>query len=613
MSSLKRFLCALIACVMLVAALAAVPALAEGEDDTAAVTDEVADDSPDATAAAPGEATDVAAEVRHASYSEIDWAALTDGDDATHAEIAIGTVTITSEQPIAGVYLKFHSKPSAWIVKAGDVESEHGQDGFLHEYVEIEPSTGIELVFPRAADLSGLGLYTEGTLPASVQVWDKPVEDGADLMLLATQAGDEHTYMGGVLPLAIDAGARCQVVYFCGHDDDPIRMHETLDGLWAIGMKNYPVFGVFPLLAADSLEELKAKYGEQGFDEDAFIDRQVENIRRFCPQVLMIPDAAGEGGELASAINSVTAQKAVVLAADDTVYPMSLTTYGTWDTPKTYVHLGEDGAITLDLDAPLAAYGGRSAYEMACVGFERHESIHWTTRYEWLFGVDQVTVKKDPDAPRYAKATEIEEYNPAKWGLWRSTVGADGAQKADLFDNVTLYDVQAAQPEPEQTEPVTSEPETTSSPNEGVLLPDANKNGGDKKNGGNNLMIIVVICGVMVVAGTAFALILSAVKARSAEKKQQRAHDKKHARSEENARRVREARLVRARIDGEGSKPDADDGEDGGDASDAARTTSESTRDPSGKGAEREAAIKAARAARDMGASEHDKPTDKHY
>ena len=80
--------------------------------------------------------------------------------------------------------------------------------------------------------------------------------------------------------------------------------------------------------------------------------------------------------------------------------------------------------------------------------------------------------------------------------------------------------------------------------------------------------------------------------------------------SEERSRRLREARDERAQRDQLENTAEIKRiiTESGGGASGA-----RPARDPYGKGAEREAAIRAARAARESGAASHDKPTDKRY
>ena len=591
MNIFKRLLAAALAILMLGAALA-LPALAENDETEAA-------------AAAPAaNAENVTATAEFSSGGAYAWGDVTDQSDATYIDFGVDHVWITAEKPVAGVYLKFYDKPSAWQITVGDETVECGQKGFLHEYAAIPEgarNAELRLTFPRGAAVTEIALYTEGALPDDVQVWEDALDGGADLVLFPTHSGDEHTFFGGVLPSAIAAGARCEVVYFCDHTDEPRRLHEMLDGLWAIGDKYYPVAGIFPNVYAETREQAEAAYAAKGYDEDSFIDWYVENIRRFRPQVLVIHDANGEDGEGANILSSVAAQNAIAAAGDKAAYPMSLASYGEWDTPKTYMHLCEANAITLDLDKPLDFYGGRTAYEMACVGFAAHKSQHYSARYEWLMGVDQVAAENE-DAPRYTSATQIETYSPTMWGLLRTTVGADTS--ANMLENIVLYtrpgdEPRKAQESETETETEAAVTEWVAPATEAVEVEGEE----DENPERDRLMKIVMIAAAAVVVGMVLALVLSGVKSRSDAKKKRQKEEERQARSEENARKLREARDERAKLD------------DAENAAEVRRVieAQASRRDPSGKGAEREASIRAARAAREGGSTSHDKPTDKHY
>ena len=592
MISVKRLFAAALAALMLAAI--AVPALA-------AETDEAETTAVNAAADAVL-AEDVTASAEFSAGGWYSWGDLTDKNDATHVAFGVDHVWITAKKPVAGVYLKFYEKNSAWQITVGDKIIECGQKDFLHEFAALpEGSRGTELrlTFPRGADVSELALYTEGALPDDVQVWEDALDGGADLLMLATRAGDEHTVLGGVLPTAIADGARCQVVYFCDLSGDPIRMHEALDGLWAIGDRYYPVAGVFPDVEAESREDAEAAYAARGYGVADLVEWNVGNIRRFRPQVLVIHDEKGEGDAL-SALNSEAAREATAAASDRSAYPMSLaSTGGEWDTPKTYMHLCEKGAITLGLDEPLDFYGGLTAYEVSKAGFEAHKSQHYSERYAWLTGAAQGEGAND-NAPRYSSAAEIETYSPAKWGLWRTTVGEDTG--ADMFENVARYmrpgdETREAATE---TEPAT-ETEAATTQTVAPVTEEAQETDGTPER--DRLMKIVAICAASVVIGTALALILSGTRSRRDAREMKRMDENRRARAEENAKRVREARDERAKLDGEENAA-------------AVRRVIEaqSTRhDPSGKGAEREASIRAARASRESGGADHDKPTDKRY
>lgn len=591
MISLKRIFAAFLAALTFAAALAVV-SLAEGEGQSEEVT-------------AEAEARNVVKDVKFSASGRYAWDNLTDGSYTTHVEFGVDRVKVSSDEPIAGVYLLFYVKPSAWEIEANGVSVECGQNGFVHEYVDLSeagPSGQITMTFPRGADIAEIELYTEGVLPDKVQTWEAPLDGGADLVLFATHAGDEHTFFAGVLPMAMARGARCEVVYFVDHSDEPRRIHETLNGLWEIGDRYYPILGAFPDVYAESKGQAIAAYAAQGYGEDDFADFLTENIRRFRPQVLVIHDENGEDGEGANIINSEAARNAVLAAAESDRYPMSVAEYGVWDTPKVYMHLCKDGGIELDLDSKLDRFDGRSAYEMACVGFAQHKSLHYSWRYEWLMGIDHEQAASGGDDGRFTSAKQIENFSPIFWGLWRSTVGAD--ETNDMFDNIVFY-TRPGDETAEETQKETESAAETQTDADTAADTAALINGSQSDNPERERMMkIVAICAAAVVAGTILALIISGARSRGETKHKKEIEERRHARTEENARKVREARDERAKIEA---------AEDAADVRRLITSNSASDHDPSGKGAEREAAIRAARAAREAGAAAHDKPTDKKY
>lgn len=387
-------------------------------------------------------------------------AKLTDKSETTSCTVGYnGKVFIESKKPISGLYVKFYLKGMGWTLSANDVDVECGQNSFLHEYVDVASlcggeTTGITMSFDRGAEIAEIELYTAGTLPNDVQVWDPPC-DKADLLLFSSHADDEQLFFAGVLPYSVAYGARTQVVYFCDHSDTPARPHEQLNGLWAAGVRNYPVLGNFPDLYSTSRDGAITAFGQKGYDFDSFTDWQIENIRRFKPQVIVGHDIAGEYGHGTHIINSESLRNAAEISNDPEKSPHSAVQYGVWDTPKLYIHLYEENEIVMDFDKPLDYFGGKTAFEMTCAGFNFHKSQHWTWFRDWIYGTDAAPI---------TAASQIETYSPCKYGLWRTTVGMD--TKADFFDHITLYDEQdrIAAEGTFQTEAVTDPPAQTNAP-----------------------------------------------------------------------------------------------------------------------------------------------------
>ncbi|MCL2708683.1 MAG: PIG-L family deacetylase, partial [Defluviitaleaceae bacterium] len=288
--------------------------------------------------------------------------------------------------------------------------------------------------------LAGLALTLFALLSAAAQpslaiaietparVWDEPFER-ADLLLFSTHADDEHLYFAGILPYAVANGIRAQVVYMVNHDNHPARNAERENGLWEAGVRNLPVVGPFPDKYSESLEEAIEGYARAGYCEDDFVAFCVENIRRFKPLVVVGHDVNGEYGHGGHMLSAASLMKAVWLSGDESYGPESIEAYGAWDPPKTYVHLWEENGIYIDIDSPLDYFNGLSAFNVSQNAFAHHKTQHWTGFYRWLYGTEEQPI---------ASASQIRRYSPARYGLYRSTVGDDPEGAADFYSNVTL-------------------------------------------------------------------------------------------------------------------------------------------------------------------------------
>ena len=101
------------------------------------------------------------------------------------------------------------------------------------------------------------------------------------------------------------------------------------------------------------------------------------------------------------------------MAADAKKYPESARQFGTWDVPKTYLHLYGEGVLDLDWRVPLAAFDGRTAFDVACEAFRCHVSQQVTDYHVEDWG----------------------PYDNSLFGLVRSLVG-DDVNKNDFFENL---------------------------------------------------------------------------------------------------------------------------------------------------------------------------------
>ncbi len=366
------------------------------------------------------------------------------------------TVAAQDGSTLGSLYVKWYAIPGPWMLRYSDASGQShlqscGQNGFLHEYIALEGgATSCELSFPNGAEACALDAYSPGTAPANVQTWNPPCSK-ADFLVCSTHADDEILWLGGVL--ATYAGGRglaTQVAYMTNYwHGDVRREHEKLDGLWAIGVRNYPVNASFDDVYAEDLATGQALY-DQG-EVSAFF---TEQVRRFKPLVVVSQDFAGEYGHGGHQVLALAVQDAVDKGADATYCPDSAQAYGTWDVPKTYYHLYDQDRITLDLHQPIANLGGMTAIEAQRNAYEKHTSQQWT----WFY------VSDDPDDPN------ASQVNCAEFGLYRSMVGPDTTN--DMLEHVTTYEEQeaAAAQEAQMSvkEPVTDDAEGAESGQEGA-------------------------------------------------------------------------------------------------------------------------------------------------
>ena len=318
-------------------------------------------------------------------------------------------VIITAPEDIYSLYLIWGLPPGQWSLSGAETQT-FGENGFIHEYVPLlSPAEQLTLRIPsNGAVLCAVYAFSEGTPPQWVQTW-LPPHTQAELLVLPTHADDEHLFFVGVLPYyAGERGYRVQVAYLTNHWNEPPRPHELLNGLWTVGIRNYPVISEFNDRYASSLQHARSMYGFENF-----VDFQVALLRRFKPQVVVGHDLDGEYGHGVHSLGAHALRDAVENAADNSWHPSSYEQYGTWDTPKLYLHLYPRNAIMMDWDIPLESFGGATAYEMAVAGYDSHLSQH-----RWSFAV-----------PRPGSVSGH------RFGLVRSLVGWDFVG-GDMFENL---------------------------------------------------------------------------------------------------------------------------------------------------------------------------------
>lgn len=355
-------------------------------------------------------------------------------------------LTLSARDGISGLYLVFDLPYGTLTLTEDERTVQVDTGGMLHYYLDAEHALGrlpqsVSLTFSSGgARLNELRVLTPGALPDWVQQWQTIPAGGADLLLLSTHGDDEQLFFAGLLPwYASEKGMRVQVVYFTDHRNMvPYRVHEMLNGLWAVGVRDYPVFGAFPDYYTFDMEDAYGFYESEGYSRQALLGFVVENLRHYRPLVAVGHDEQGEYGHGMHQLTSDLLKQAAKSSADPAQFPESAEEYGAYQVPKTYLHLYGENPIIMNWDIPMESFGGKTAYEVTRdLGFPAHASQQ--ADFAWYFrGAD--------------RAAEVERYSPCSFGLYYSTVGEDTGE-GDFFENLEPS-LHPAEPEPTQPAPL---------------------------------------------------------------------------------------------------------------------------------------------------------------
>ena len=288
-------------------------------------------------------------------------------------------ITLTAKKPIYGLYLCFQKKPASWEVQEKNGSSwttvaEGGSIPYHHVFFELDGTKSIRII-STADGKSVMGfndifVFGEGEVPDWVQRWNPPVEK-ADLLVFVTHPDDEQLFTGGAIPTyAVEKGKSVEVVYLT--ESNKTRRSEALNGLWAMGVRNYPEFGPF----GDT-------YPETGLMKDSYVKaggkQKVQEwlvgvLRKYKPDVVVTHAENGEYGHPQHKMTADAAKACVPLAADAAQFPDSAALYGAWQVKKLYLHSHEskEGQTVMDWEQPLSAFGGKTGKEVAAEGFALH-------------------------------------------------------------------------------------------------------------------------------------------------------------------------------------------------------------------------------------------------
>lgn len=321
-------------------------------------------------------------------------------------------IKISSDQEFNYIYIIYYIESKEGVINYNDTNIDIGKNGFLHECIKLDAKVNeVDLTYEENVAIKEIFLFND-TLPNWVQTWELPHEK-ADILLFSTHSDDEHLFFAGLIPTMIANGKKIQIVYLTNHNDNPKRLDEQLNGLWAVGVRNYPVLGIFPDAYSTSLDGAINNLSYQGYTLNEVINFEADIIKRFKPDIVVNHDEAGEYGHGQHILNTHSLKEALnTLSEEEKPY-------------KVYLHLYKENPIIMNYDIPLEYYNGMTAYEISKLGYAEHVSQHYTWFTDWLLGKNN----------EYSLATQIKTYSPLEYGLYYSKVGYEN-KDGDMFYNI---------------------------------------------------------------------------------------------------------------------------------------------------------------------------------
>ena len=335
-------------------------------------------------------------------------------------------VTAPKDQLIGGIYACFGNLPETWEVQVSKDgkkwETAVQGPAYLHAWVPLpEPSRYVRLRVTTGKQyelyLNEFFVLGVGDKPDWVQDW-QPTCEKAELMFISTHPDDELIFFGGAIPTYATERQRDVVVAYYTRSN-PTRSSELLNGLWYMGVRNYPVIGD----AGDKMcKTMELSYAHAGKGNEKTGRKNVnewfvELYRKYKPEVVVTHDIDGEYGHSMHKMISDAAYNAIAIAMDEDQYTDTTVAYGTWEVKKLYRHLWKEGQIKFDWNVPLNSMGGATGLELADSAFE-------------IFHITQETSGQ-------SVLTTGVEYDNTAFGLVHSTVGED-VNKNDFMENIDL-------------------------------------------------------------------------------------------------------------------------------------------------------------------------------
>lgn len=357
---------------------------------------------------------------------------MTDGKYTSYwesREIKEPFVTITSEKPIHGLYLCFRTMPESYELTDGNGRKlAAGDTRFHHVFFELD---GVHTVTIRSTQsgkhvmgFNEIFAFGEGEIPDWVQRWEE-TPDKADIMFLMAHPDDELIFLGGAIPTyAVEREKNVVVAYLTY--SNTTRRSEALNGLWTMGVRQYPVFGTFRDAYGKTAEDsYKNVTGARKTGQEKVWKWVTGLFRRYRPEVVVTHDLNGEYGHGQHKMTADAVINCYDKAADGETWPEICPEQGPWQVRKLYVHLygDENSQTAFDWNIPLQKADGKTGLQLASEAY----ACHVTQKGASI----KIHGKK-----QYLSVEETgSTYPNTVFGLYRSEVGEDQAHN-DFLENI---------------------------------------------------------------------------------------------------------------------------------------------------------------------------------
>jgi LmbE family N-acetylglucosaminyl deacetylase len=327
-----------------------------------------------------------------------------------------GTLKISwrKNTPAKSLYLEWYALPQAFTMTqyredGSEIITTPGETYELNQLYPIaEEARSISLSSAFSMDLCTAVIYGPNVLPKDYHAW-QPTPEKLDYLVVATHPDDDVIFMGAIVPIyGVERGLQGTIAYTCT-SNIRYRCNEALNGAWAMGLRNHPIFAGFP----DILPSKQSQWEFQ-FKVKALTQYYVRLFRQYRPEVVITHDTAGEYGHWQHINVSKAVCEAVSLAADASYDPESAGQYGIFQVKKLYLHLYPENRLKLDVWSHLESFQGKNVIEIAREAFRYHISQQKASHYH----DDNKGV-----------------YSLSDYGLYYSNVGPD-SDHDDMFEHI---------------------------------------------------------------------------------------------------------------------------------------------------------------------------------